>query len=295
MSPHEYYSDRILGPAPLDQPDLGITFWKGFIALITRLIDAAYFAEDFPEHCEDSPIPIGTSYRVLGDTFVGHIPGLSWPLDSESLPTDTLSIFDAIEFFYRHVSKPTQISHHTHFRHNHILKFDRELGRDEYHSEIDSLFRRNRHPYELTEEGQVQRIGPPVLDNILYSAHFCTGDGHLDNLLETARIKYLDPDIAVRKEALEKLWDAWERTKTLRGSDKKSSINQILKEVSSEDNFQELLNKEALEVTEIGNNFMIRHTETNKIPIANSEQIDYLFHRLFCLIWHILRKLNLAR
>ena len=38
-----------------------------------------------------------------------------------------------------------------------------------------------------------------------------TGDAELDKLLETAREKFLNHSLDVRKEAPEKLWDAWER------------------------------------------------------------------------------------
>lgn len=37
------------------------------------------------------------------------------------------------------------------------------------------------------------------------------------------------------------------------------------------------------------NNLIIRHTETNKPPIAESSQVDCLFHRLFALIRLLLK------
>ena len=46
---------------------------------------------------------------------------------------------------------------------------------------------------------------------------------------------------------------------------------------------------EARELTNIGNTFMIRHSETEKVPIKESEHVDYLFHRMFALILMILR------
>ena len=35
------------------------------------------------------------------------------------------------------------------------------------------------------------------------------------------------------------------------------------------------------ELTEIGNNFMIRHTEVVKPAVDDPNQIDYLFHGMF--------------
>ena len=63
----------------------------------------------------------------------------------------------------------------------------------------------------------------------------------------------------------------------------------LLAKASIESSFQEHLEKEARELTDIGNKFMIRHTETDKVPINESTHIDYLFHRMFAMI-HLLLK-----
>lgn len=129
------------------------------------------------------------------------------------------------------------------------------------------------------------RLAPVVLREALQVAQFQTGDSELNGLLETARAKFLNPDGKIRREALEKLWDAWERLKTIEpGKDKKSSIKALLDLGASEPNFRELLEREAKELTVIGNGFQIRHTETTQTPVQTNEQVDYLFHRLFGLI-----------
>jgi hypothetical protein len=63
----------------------------------------------------------------------------------------------------------------------------------------------------------------------------------------------------------------------------------IICEASAEPNFRQLLEEEAKELTAVGNNFMIRHTETTKIPIASSDHVDYLFQRMFAIIYLLLR------
>jgi len=295
MPEHEYFSERTLGPALLDQPNIGIKFWKGFVVLIWRFDDAANFAEDFPALCNDSPIPYGTASRTLGLAFSAEVPAIGWPFDPERLPTDQLAIFDAVEFFFQHVSKPTSFSYHAFFKHNHIDTFDRQVGRDDYRSKVNQLLRRNRHPYQLQEVGKIEKMGPPVLDSVLRNIRFHTGDAVLDGILETARAKFHETDPALRKESLEKLWDAWERIRSIRDPGNiQESIRRILEEVAPEPNFRERLNTEATELNSIGNNFMIRHARSSVTPITSEEQVDYLFHRLFSLIWLILKKLNLA-
>ena len=119
---------------------------------------------------------------------------------------------------------------------------------------------------------------------------FRTGDEDLDRLLNEARERFSAPDANVRRESLERLWDAWERLKTLYPGQKNASTEALLTAAIGEENFRNRVGAEARELTSIGNRFMIRHTETDKIPITTPQQVDYLFHRLFALIWILLKE-----
>ncbi len=113
----------------------------------------------------------------------------------------------------------------------------------------------------------------------------------MDGLLHSARQKYLDRDTSTHRESIEKLWDAWERLKTIEpGKDKVAQISALFSKLSVGTEFRDMIDKEGRELTTVGNTFMIRHTETNKIPIGREVEVDYLFHRLFSLIWILLRE-----
>ena len=130
-----------------------------------------------------------------------------------------------------------------------------------------------------------------MLRESLGSAVFQTGDDVLDGLLETARSKFLSHDPNVRRESLEKLWDAWERLKTLdTPSNKRLSIQNLLDQVASEPTYRSVLESEARALTEIGNTFQIRHHEVGKPSVSVDTQVDYLFHRLFAFILLILQR-----
>lgn len=196
-----------------------------------------------------------------------------------------------IEFCWRCIGKPVRGGYHDFFKHYH-LRFDVEAGRDEFREAVNRIFRRNGMAYKLTKEGRIERLAPPVLREELASAHFRTGDSELDRMLETARCKFVDPDEAVRREALEALWDAWERLKTLgTGPNKKAQVAALLDATagSSSPRFREALEREAKELTWIGNNLRMRHSETSQERLAISDHVDYLFHRLLGLIQAILR------
>ena len=203
----------------------------------------------------------------------------------------TLDILDLIEFCWKSLGKPLQTDYHSFFGHHH-LEFDEEDGRDEFRDQVETIFRRNGIAYVLTEEGRIERLVPPVFQSVLVQSESSTGDAELDRLLGTAQRKFLDPDLETRREALEALWDAWERLKTLDGQgNKKALVKAMLDKTagSSSPEFRCALENEATELTTIGNSLRIRHSETTQEILATSERVDYLFYRLFGLVQLILR------
>jgi hypothetical protein len=145
---------------------------------------------------------------------------------------------------------------------------------------LDPMLRDIRH---LTESRPVA----PVLFEAMGKLP-ASGDALLDALIADACTKFKDPAPKARQEATEKLWDAWERLKSLEISeDKRLSVGRLLDYASSESTFRALLQGEAKALSDIGNNFHIRHFETNRVSLSQPEQFDYLFHRLYALM-HLL-------
>jgi hypothetical protein len=188
------------------------------------------------------------------------------------------------------VAQPDERGFHSYHSHAH-LDFDRESGRQAFAEQINRIFARNGLAYELRDTGRVERLAPPVLHESLRSTVFHTGDDVLDGLLETARHQFLSHDPNVRRESLERLWDAWERLKTLdTPSNKRLSIQNLLDQVASEPTYRSVLETESRALTDTGNTFQIRHHEIGKPPISVDTQVDYLFHRLFAFILLILQR-----
>jgi hypothetical protein len=128
------------------------------------------------------------------------------------------------------------------------------------------------------------RIVPPVLFDAMGTLP-TSGDAVLDQLIKDAITKFKDSAPASRKEGLERLWDAWERIKSLEvEGNKRLSVSALLDRAAPTEPFRNLLEQEARALTEIGNTFHIRHFEANRSPIEQDSHIDYLFHRLFALL-----------
>ena len=117
----------------------------------------------------------------------------------------------------------------------------------------------------------------------------------MDELLEGARVRFINPDSEVRREALEKLWDAWERLKTLEDRDKKKGIKKLLDKSIPCEHLREEIEKEAHALTKIGNEFRIRHHEVGKTKIESDQDVDYLFYRMYGLVWRLLKGTNRVR
>lgn len=285
----EYFSDRERGVAPRVGEVIGLAAWGGFVAIIQSRISDGSLGIGFPDICVDGRGTTGTNGHALSLSLKAEIPGIEWPFDTEKTPS-TLAILDAVEFVFRHVGKPSIRDHHDFFGHDHLV-YDRVEGRAEFSRDINRILARNGLAFELGSDGQVVRLASPILREALATSAFRTGDRELDAMLESARKKFLDPDSIVRREALEKLWDAWERLKTLLpGADKKASAAALLDQASSEASFRSLLEAESKQLTSVGNTFQIRHSETTQVQLSDTAHVDYLFHRLFALIRMLLRK-----
>jgi hypothetical protein len=291
---HVYYSDREYGPKSRIDEEITENVWGGIIYLIKKRITDSSFGNEFPLYCEydrNNEIIAGCNLKNLSLALKSEVPGIEWPLDPEDMP-DTLIILDLIEFCYQNIAKPELDETHEFLRHNH-LNFNIEEGQKQFRNDINKILARNGIAYELKGNGRIERIASPALDKILMSHIFDTGDKELDNLLNNSIKKYLDPDSDVHEESLEKLWDAWERLKTIEpGKDKKISVTILLDKVTKEPNFRKIIEDDASELTDIGNIFRIRHSETDTIQIGSKKHVDYLFHRMFSLIWLILIKTN---
>lgn len=243
-------------------------------------IESGAFGLSFPLTCPDSPVTIGCNASAFWKVADGHLP--DWR-QNEGEPPATLAILDFLEFCYDRVAEPLQIGYHDFFRHYH-LRFDREQGQEKFRRDVNQILARNGLAYELESSGEIKRI-PPLVIREAVRAVFSTGDPELDGLLNQAVAKYLSPDIGQRRESLEKLWDAWERLKTLENpSNKRASIEALVKKAVPTAQLRDVVNTDGESLTTVGNSFMIRHSEVGKVPIERSEDIDYLFNRLFALV-----------
>jgi hypothetical protein len=151
---------------------------------------------------------------------------------------------------------------------------------DVFTEEVNLIFKNHSFPFKLAG-GKIGRTKP-----IIKTKEIIKEEG-LKELIDQASLLYHNNTISDKQIAVEKLWDAFERLKTYYGSanQKKTSVTKIIDDISNNDgNFINLFNEEFVKLTNIGNDYRIRHHEMDKIAITDSNHYDYLFQRCFALI-----------
>ena len=256
-----YFSDRESGEQPRVEEEIDEIAWGGFQALINSRIDDGSFGDAFPKMCPDGLGSVGTNranFEAAMRAEIRTLPEYPWG-NSLDGPPSTVVVLDMLEFCWRHVSDPTQESYHRHWDHYH-LSFDWLVGRTAFTEDVNRIFARSVLAYHLTEsrldnQGQIVRLGPPLLREELSAINFNSGDSELDHILESARRKFPNPREEIRREALAELWDAWERLKTIgQGTIKPGQISSLLNDAAGSQypKFRERLETEARELTRIG-------------------------------------------
>lgn len=284
-----YFTEREYGARPATIDVIDGRLWAGLYSLIQTRMGDDSFGLRFPEQCADGYGPCGCDFQAFSRMLGAEVPWIEWPLSVDEAP-ETPVILDLLEFCAGAVGEPIQGGYHSYFGHHH-LSWDRDAGLARFVADVNLLFRRNSVAYELTSSGQARRLLPQPIADALGWAMFQTGDAETDRLLEAARQRFLSPKPEDRQDALEKLWDAFERLKTLEpGGNKRVQADALLDRVAAPGSgFREALGREAAELTTIGNSFRIRHSETTQEALTSLDQIDYLFTRMFAFVRVILK------
>ena len=92
--------------------------------------------------------------------------------------------------------------------------------------------------------------------------------------------------------ALENIWDAFERIKTILEKDKQKGVKKLCENCSTSLSFDDVNNEFAV-LTNIGNNYQIRHFETNKKSIKDVNTKVYLYFRMLSLMTFVIKQLSI--
>lgn len=128
----------------------------------------------------------------------------------------------------------------------------------------------------------------PMLD-YFFEEMYQTSDNELNDLIKQAKSHFRSEQGL--QIAVEKLWDAFERLKTLLDPKKDVGAEKLISAMSKGQT-SNILEDEFNTLTTIGNNCSIRHHETTKRQITNLLELNYLYFRMLALINYALESLR---
>lgn len=196
------------------------------------------------------------------------------------------ALLDFIEFMYNNVHDINNCGFHKFYNHYHLLTMPSRKVMIVFLNDINSYFSKTGLLYHLNANGEVVRVIPndvatPDIVNTVLSIK----EEDTRSLLQEALILHRSHAQNAARDSVEKLWDAFERMKTYYSANKKESANQIIADMAGDsEDYRKLFDEEFTKLTIIGNDYRIRHHETNKFDITDVRYYDYFFNRCLSLI-----------
>lgn len=288
MMTRKYYSQR----KRVLNSHLNSDFWLAWLNTMQDFGSKNYLCEHFSNECCDGH-PVGFNSETIQGKLYCELGDLKF---SSFMTTDLSqdNMFDLIEFFFKYISKPTSGWNHGYCGSFHPESYDTPKGRYEYTIAVNDLFKRFNHPYKL-KNGEIKLLGSPTLDTPLTTMELDTDDSHLKKLMEQALTDFYDRSGARKNQALQALVDVFERLKTIDHTNKKKSIAKIIGKLSPIECVQKNLNRDLRELTNVANNFCIRHHETTQKIIKDPDMVEFLFYLYFNYVRLIFKKYNLLK
>lgn len=209
---------------------------------------------------------------------------------------DQYALLDYIEFFAQNMQDIDERWNNIRYKnYKHIECLDSSDIFIDFKEEINQIFIESGLLYKLTDQKIIERIvESDVLTKEIEERIEKIDEDGVKKLLKDSIELYKTPNPEARQDSVEKIWDAFERLKTYYTTEnKKKSIERIINDMShGDEKFKELFNAEFDTLTKIGNNYRIRHHETDRIDIIDNRYYDYFFNRCLSLIALAIQYLN---
>lgn len=297
-----YYSERhgIRKPIALSY-EIDPGKYKALLAICEKYYNN--IAWKYPEQCRDGYGCCGLDRIRLAEEMQYEIPDLFLNDNGEiAAPSVSKNVFDPeqktddynqcalldfIEFMFENVRDVQTAGYHSHFNHHHLIIKDTVVVREQFRDEINTWFKKTGLLYSLSSSGEVERVlVNDIMSTEVVETVLSVQEAGIKELLQEAIDLHRSHSPNAARDATEKLWDAFERLKTYyQNLDKAKSSEKIISDMAcGVEDYNNLFEEEFRKLTKIGNDFRIRHHETNKIEINDDRYYDYFFNRCLSLI-----------
>ena len=252
----------------------------------------------YPAECPDGNGCCGLDYEKFNTVMTFEIPTLyrdqSGMIEKprkdyhgRTEEYDPYALLDLIEFIASNCVDISFRFWHEYFTHSDLSFGNTQEIFNKFRTEINKIFEKTGLLYILTSSKVVERIAETGLlsEKVEMQIQQISESGTRE-LMKEAIALYKTPHPLARKDSVEKIWDALERLKTYYVNfDKKTSAQKVVEDMGNgQVEFVEVFDTEFRTLTKIGNNFRIRHHETDKTEIKDDRHYDYFFNRCLSLI-----------
>ena len=298
----EYYTERNGMRKPIERTyDISTDKY----ALLLDCCEKYYnnLAWKFPEQCPDGrgccgldeekfnrslKFDVPTLYRDINGKIAAPATHIDYFADEETTDKyDQFALLDLIEFFANNIHDVTIGTYHEYYGHNHLILRSSNATALIFKDEINETFQKAGLLYYLNGDLQIERIveNSPLTSEVEKTIAGVKEIGTRE-LLQDAIAYYKEPRPGNRQIAVEKMWDAFERLKSYYSAMKKNeSADKVISNMAAgQPAYVELFTAEFKTLTKIGNEYRIRHHETDKIEITDLRFYDYFFNRCLSLI-----------
>ena len=252
----------------------------------------------YPDYCPDGYGCCGMDFQKFSLAMKFEIPELfrdynsritkpttQWNGDTDEY--DQYSLLDLIEYIANNCKDFEIGGYHEFFKHHHIEFKESSYVFRQFKDDINDIFTKTGLLYELTNDKTIERIvqNSPLTKEV-EAYVLSVKEDETKKLLKEAIALHKSPYPNSPRDAAEKIWDAFERLKTYYTTlNKRQSAEKIVTDMSNgKQEFVDLVNTEFRALTDIGNQYRIRHHETDKIDVTDNRHYDYFFNRCLSLI-----------
>lgn len=292
-----YYTERHGMRVPVEQTEtISLEMYTLLFDCCTKYFDN--IAWKYPAECPDGNGCCGLDHEKFNAAMTFEIPTLfknsNGVIDKPHKDYygnddayDQYALLDLIELIANEARDISNRFWHGFFRHDDLSFAGTNSVTKTFKTEINGIFVKTGLLFTLSKSGMVERANhnSPLSESTEACVSHIPEKG-VKELLENAIMLYKTPNPACRRDSVEKIRDALERLKTYYTTlDKKNSVAKIVNDMADgRTEYVTIFNDELFALTKIGNNFRIRHHETDKTDIIDQRHYDYFFNRCLSLI-----------
>ncbi len=247
---------------------------KLFVAAYRLFDQKNYFQQAFGYQCVDKGYVVGTAgQEIEGAMLLALRKAHLWPIEDRLSEYTEDDLFDVVEFFHDHISKPLEGHYHSYYQCGmHYSTFSSPDGQAEFRAAVNPILACFDSGFVLSDDGEMLHVAEPSFAPLLEANLPSTDETNVKARVAAAQKKFRRQRSSLedRRHAVRDLADVLEY------------LRPQVKTV--------LTSKDESDLFNIANNFGIRHhKEAQKTDYDSTIWLSWMFYFYLATIHTVLR------